>query len=224
MLDNIVADIAEAGGDNLPASPPSSLKGIAICGSQPQTKHLAPFSDPGWLIYACSPDNTPVGMGPNKGPLPRVDHWFEAHVPVFDRTRPYAYLEWISAQPFPVWMRDRVAMNFRTAHGAPLFPNAKLYPEKLIKDRFGPFTFTSSIALMMGKAILDIEEMVRQGRMGADGEPPELGLWGILQAAKNEYVKQRQGTQNMIWAATQAGIKVKVLPESGLFEPPPEDF
>jgi hypothetical protein len=227
MLDVAEKQDETAGGDISPAvAAPTKLKGIAICGSQPQTKGLAPFQDRSWRIYACSPDNTPHGLNgpPQCSPLPRVDDWYEVHRPVFDRTRPYPYLEWIGAQPFRLWMRDEVAMCLRTQQGAPLFPNAALYPETAIKDRFGPFTFTSSIAFMMGKAILDIEEMVAKGIMGGDGSPPELGLWGILQASKNEYEKQRQGTQNMIWQATRSGIKVRVLPQSGLFEPPPEDF
>ena len=223
MLDT-VERTETAGGESLPAVSRSKLKGIAVCGSNPHTKGLAPFNDPGWLVYACSPDNTPAGMGPGKGALPRVDQFFEVHQPVFDKTRPYPYLEWISAQPFKLWMRDRLAMNLGTGHGRLLFPNAVPYPEKELKARFGPFTFTSSIAFILAKAIVDIEAMVAEGRMGGDGAPPELGLWGILQSSKPEYEKQRQGTQNLIWAATQSGIKVRVAPESRLFEPPPEDF
>jgi len=207
-----------------PVASPTKLKGIAVCGSHPLTKMAAPFKDPGYLIYACSPDNSPYGHPDNRSPLPRVTEFFEIHVPVFDRSRPYAYLQWLSQQPFRLWMRDEMAMNFYTDAGKRLFPNAVLYPEQELKDIFGPFTFTSSIAFMVAKAIADIERMKHEGVMGADGKPPELHLYGILQAGKEEYVKQRQGTQNMLWNATQAGIKVFVANESRLFEPPPEDF
>lgn len=220
MLDTI--DQADtAGGDNAPAAVTPKLAGIAVCGSNPHTKHLAPFGDKSWLIYACSPDNSPHGLNPqNCSPLPRVDAWFEIHNPVFDKTRPYAYLDWLRNIP-RVFMRDHVAMNLRDANGAPIFPTATLYNEKAMKERFGPFTFTSSIAFMMAQAITDIE---RLRTLGKTVDLPEIGLWGILQLGKAEYEKQRQGTQNMIWHATKAGIKVRVAPESGLFEPPPEDF
>jgi len=223
MLDNIVEDLT-VGGETSPAvSAPVKYKGIAILGSHPQTKAQAPFNDPGWLVYACSPDNTPHGLSPHRGALPRVDAWFEVHVPVFDKTRPYAYLDWLKNVP-KVYMRDRVAMTFRTSGGELLFPNAVPYPEKEVKERFGPFTLTSSIALIMAKAILDIEDMRGKGLIGCDGEPPMMGLWGILQCSDREYKDQRQGTQNMIWNANQSGIKMRVAAESGLFEPPPEDF
>ena len=50
--------------------------GIAILGSHPATVQLAPFADPGWRIYSCSPHNV------EKRTLPRVDQWFEVHEPL----------------------------------------------------------------------------------------------------------------------------------------------
>ena len=223
MLDTIdKVDKAEtAGGDIAPAVTRSRLKGIAVCGSNPHTKMQAPFGDPGFAIYACSPDNSPHGLNPqNCSVLPRVDTWFEIHNPVFDKTRPYAYLDWLRNIP-KVYMRDQVAMNLRDANCTPIFPTAVLYNEKAMKERFGPFTFTSTIAFMMAQAIIDIERLRAAGQTV---DVPELPLYGILQLGKAEYEKQRQGTQNMIWEATKSRIKVRVAPESGLFEPPPEDF
>ncbi|MCK9549121.1 hypothetical protein [Aquamicrobium sp.] len=222
MLDTIEGHV-EAGGEvAAPAIVRSRLRGIAVLGSHPQTKRLAPYHDDGFLIYACSPDNSPYGFSPDACAPPRVDQFFEIHRPVFDRSRPYEYLDWLRNIPV-VWMRDPVAIRFRAENGEPLFPTARLYPEKEMKARFGAFTFTSSIAFIMAKAIVDIEKMMDEGRMGGS-EPPMLGLWGILQSSKVEYEKQRQGTQNMIWQATQSGIKVLAAQESRLFDPPPEDF
>ena len=223
MLDTIDTKAEQAGGEISPAPSLVKLKGIAVCGSHPQTKMTAPFDDQGWLIYACSPDNSPFGLNPqNCSPLPRVDAFFEIHRPVFDKTRPYKYLRWLKTMP-RVFMRDQWAMQLREPDGSLVFPTAELYPEKEMKARFGPFTFTSSIAFIMAKAIADIEALRGQG-LTVDDEPPQLGLFGILQASKPEYEKQRQGTQNMIHNATKAGIKVRVARESFLFEPPPEDF
>jgi hypothetical protein len=209
---------------NAAAEPQTTfLKGIAVCGSNPQTKAQAPFDDPAWLIYACSPDNTPHGLNPGScSALPRTpDCWFEIHKPVFDRTRPYAYLDWLRNVP-KVYMRDQIALAM-TINGQPLFPTGVLYPEKEMHARFGRFTFTSTVAFMMAKAIVDIEALREQGRFAPD-TPPMLGLYGILQMSKQEYMDQRQGTQNMIHEATRAGIKVLASAKSALFEPPPENF
>ena len=220
MLDASETLTETAGETTAPAVAATKLKGIAICGSHPETKSQAPFSDRGWLIYACSPDNTPHGLNQEHcSVLPRADVWFEIHVPVFDRTRPYAYLDWLKNVP-RVYMRDQVAMSMQI-DGQSLFPTAVRYPEKAMKERFGTFTFTSSIAFIMAKAIVDIEQLVADGLMV---EQPQIGLWGILQRSKQEYEQQRQGTQNMIFQATKSGIKVLASVKSGLFEPPPETF
>src|SRR3990167_3426705 len=123
MLDASETLIEAAGETTAPAVAATKLKGIAICGSNPETKMQAPFGDPGWLIYACSPDNTPHGLNPqHSGVLPRADVWFEIHNPVFDLTRPYAYLEWLKNVP-RVYMRDHVAMSMQI-NGQSLFPTA----------------------------------------------------------------------------------------------------
>ena len=173
-------------------------EGIAILGSHPATVNLAPF-DADWLIYACSPHNFEVRQ------LPRWDEWFEVHIPFADRTRAYPYLKFVESLPL-VWMRDKAAMEF--------VPGAKLYPEAEMKAEFGPFTFTSSIAFMLAKAIKDCEAQ----------DIKNIGLFGIMQASPNEYTYQRPGIQNLIWEATRRGIRVLAPDVSNLFEPPAEDF
>lgn len=180
-------------------SPASSYEGIAILGSHPATVQMAPFSDPKWLIYSCSPHNY------EKRQLPRFDEWFEVHIPLADRTRAYPYLRFLETVPL-VWMRDKGAIH--------LFPGAKEYPEEEMKQRFGPFTFTSSIAFMLAKAIVECE------RLGI----PKIGLFGIMQASPTEYTYQRPGIQNLIWEAARLGIDVKAPDISRLFEPPEEGF
>jgi hypothetical protein len=220
LEDAVVTPPDQDAGEQVTRHAPTRYKGVAILGSNPATKMTAPFDDAGFLVYSCSPDNSPFGLNPSHcSPLPRVDQAFEIHNPVFDRTRPYAYLDWLRNIPV-VWMRDQVAMQM-SINSKPLFPTAKLYPEKEMKTRFGIFTFTSTIAFMFAKAIVDCEEMRAKGLMP---ETPQIGLWGILQRSKVEYEAQRQGTQNMIHEATKAGIKVLASAQSGLFEPPPETF
>jgi hypothetical protein len=216
MLDDLIETPA-AGGDIAPAvSAGSAIKfrGIAICGSYPVTKMQAPFADPTWKIMACSPDNTPYGMGQHASALPRVDDWCELHSPVERPSLPFGYMQYVSQLPV-VWMRDQRAM----ASG--LFKGARPYPERAMKEKFCSFLFSSSVAYMMALAITQCEE---QGI-------PQIALYGIMQGgnldprAKNqsaEYAYQRPGTQYFIWEATRRGIKVLAAKESQLFELPPD--
>lgn len=185
--------------DGPPLSAGSALKGIAIVGSHPETVMEAPFDDERWLIYACSPHNFEHRQ------LPRIDAWFEVHKPVADQTRAYPYLKYVETLPL-VWMRDKDAL--------PYIKGAREYPEAEMRKLFCPFMFTSSIALMLAKAIVDAEEM------GVES----IGVWGVHQAAPNEYVYQRPGIQYFLWEATQRKIRVMAPEASKLFELPQERF
>lgn len=197
------AEVAGAGEQ----SPASSFEGIAILGSHPATVMMAPFDDPKWLIYACSPHNV------EKRELPRCDEWFEVHVPVADSTRAYPYLRSLENLE-KVWMRDKDAVH--------LFPGGKLIDEERLKNRFGPFHFTSSIAYIMAAAIEDCERL----------DIENIALFGIMQSHPNEYTYQRPGVQHMIWEACRPDRKKLGLKRlnvwapdiSKLFDPPPEDF
>jgi hypothetical protein len=191
------SETIDGGGGGVAA--PVKINGIAVLGSHPATVAMAPFDQPDWLIYACSPHNFEHRQ------LPRFDAWFEVHIPVQDRTRAYNYLKYLETLPL-VYMRDKAAMHN--------FPGAKAYPEDELKAEFGPFTFTSSIAFMLAMAIKECE------RLGAK----QIGLFGIMQASPTEYTYQRPGIQNLIWEATKRGIKVVAPDISKLFDPPPEEF
>jgi len=174
----------------------SKYKGIAVLGSHPATVELAPFSDDGWKIYACSPHNF------EHRKLPRFDAWFELHKPIADATRAYPYLRYLETIDKPLYMRDEEAMH--------LFPTAVKFPQEEIEGIYGPFTLTSSIAYMLAKAIEDcVKEKI-----------PAIGLWGIMQASETEYSYQRPGIQNLIWEATRRNIEVYAPDVSRLFDPP----
>lgn len=195
------------------SSPISSYEGIAILGSHPATVGIAPFGDPRWLIYACSPHNF------EKRTLPRFDEWFEIHRPVADKTRAYPYLKYLETLPL-VWMRDKEAMGH--------FPGAREYPDQEMIDRFGPFKFTSSIALMQMRAIVECERLHAEGKM----PEPKIALFGIMQASPGEYTYQRPTIQELAWEASKPERDKLGLPRirmiapdvSHLFDPPPEDF
>lgn len=215
------------------------LQGIAILGSNPANVMDAPFGDPGWLIYACSPHNV------EHRTLPRVDQWFEVHDPIEDKTRKFGYLYAVSQMPF-VWMRDEAALKSGLFRGARRYPSEKIrgtarvetikkptgqYQQAVgpdgkpglvevltretaeIPNNDGVFAynmFTSSIAWMLAKAILDCEE---QGIRN-------IGLWGIMQASETEYSYQRPGLQYFFDQAVQRGINVLAPRESCLFDAP----
>lgn len=170
---------------------------IAVLGSHPKTVEMTPFHDESVYIMACSPHNFEHRQ------LPHFEAWCELHTPIADKTRAYPYLRHLESLPL-IWMRDASSIH--------LFPGAKLFPEEEAKARFGPFVFTSSIAYMLALAILDCE---REGIK-------QIGIWGVMQASQTEYTYQRPGIQQLIWEATQSGIKVIAPDISKLFEPPKE--
>ena len=168
---------------------------IAILGSHPATKALAPYRDPSWQIWQCSPDN--------KDALPRWDRLFELHVPIEHKSRSPDYIKWVTAQRGVV-MRDYQAMA--------RMDGAVAYPENKARTLFGPFFFTSSIAYMMAMALMELAAAAQRG------EEMKMGLWGIMQASETEFSYQRPGIQYLIQCANNMGVEVVAPRESRLFE------
>ena len=66
-------------------------KKIAILGSAVSSVGLAPFKDPDWEIWGCSPANRD---------LPRCDVWFELHnVEIKDREGLTEWMDWLKTKP-----------------------------------------------------------------------------------------------------------------------------
>lgn len=164
---------------------------VAIIGTAPSSRDLAPFSDPSWQIWACSPGNM--------GILPRTDIWFEVHSNLlWPENQKYGvpYIEWLKKQSFPIYMQDNS-----------LVPNAQPLPINDLVREFGKYFFTSSFAYMIAMAI----------RAGAK----EIALFGVDMASKDEYILQRAGGQYFMQEAAKRGISVHVPLESDLAQPPP---
>lgn len=212
-----------------PPPPTRRYKGIAIVGSNPITKFLAPFDDPDWLIWACSPANSPHGLPSDSAVIPRWDAWFELHRPVAHPTRPFGYLDWLRQNARVIYIRDEMAK--------PFFPGAILYPEAAMKKEFGPFLFQSSINYMQALAIFECLRL----------DIPMIALHGILQAAETEYRNHRLATQQFMVEARRRGIQtatpspdaIRATDDKGnirkeflyardalraLYSPPPEDW
>jgi hypothetical protein len=172
---------------------------IALIGSAPSSVRLAPYHDPEWQIWGCSP-----GAFGHAGP--HAHAWFEMHrwepqVPGHVGTgQPWfspEYCEFLTRFAGPVWMADPVPPEVR---------NGRAYPMHEMIDKYGPYFMTSSLSWMFALAL----------------ETPgvtEIGLFGVDMAAAEEYGYQRAGCQYYITLATQRGIKVTVPPESDLLQP-----
>lgn len=107
---------------------------IAVCGSAPSSRMLAPFNNPEFEIWACSPQNYD---------FPRVDAWFELH----DLSRkfvPENYLYTSLLQRHP---------RVYVAKADTRLPNAIIFNPQPLLDKYGDDFFTSSLAWMLAFAI-----------------------------------------------------------------------
>jgi len=182
---------------------------IAILGSAPSSMKLAPYADPQWQIWGCSP-----GLYPG---MPRTDAWFELHrwePPVIgqpDSQKPWfspEYVAWMASRTCPVWMYAPV----------PEIPRSQALPVQALVEKFGNYFMTSSIAWMMAMAIDQIL-LARQQNPQHDITQDAIGLWGVDMAATEEWGFQRAGCQYFIQMANNLGIAIIVPPESDLLRP-----
>lgn len=122
---------------------------IALLGTAPSSRDLAPFDDKSWEIWSCSPGNMDV---------PRTDVFFEIHsMELIDREPSYGI--------FKAWMQNQRKLYLQRADD-PRFPNAKSYPLEWVLQKYGPYFFTSSIAYMLALAIEQKPEKI--GIWGVD--------------------------------------------------------
>lgn len=172
-----------------PIAEPQPLK-VALIGTAPSSRMLAPFADPSWKIWACSPGNMNV--------LPRVDVWFELHGNLlWPECRSYGepYIEWLKRLTIPLYMQNQGYV-----------PNALTFPKDDMVKEFGKDFFTSSFSWMMAMAITQ----------GAK----EIALYGIDMASRDEYILQRPGFYYFRHMAIQRGIKVFAPNESDIMQSP----
>lgn len=172
-----------------PAAEPKILK-VALVGTAPSSRMLAPFNDKSWEIWGCSPGNQNI--------LPRCDVWFEIHGNLlWPEYKHYGepYLAWLRSLKIPLYMQDSSQA-----------PNALKFPKDELVKEFGQDFFTSSFAWMMAFAIYK----------GAK----ELALYGIDMASRDEYILQRPGFYYFRQMARLRGCKVTAPNESDIMMPP----
>lgn len=163
---------------------------VALIGTAPSSRMLAPFNDPSWTIWACSPGNQNI--------LPRADAWFELHGNLhWPENKHYGepYVNWLRQLQIPVYMQNQDYVP----HAIP-FPMAQMVRE------FGQDFFTSSFAWMMAFAI----------SQGAE----EIALFGIDMASRDEYILQRPGFFYFRHVAQSRGIRVSAPNESDIMQSP----
>lgn len=173
----------------IPVAEPLPLK-VALVGTAPSSRMLAPYQDPSWKIWVCSPGNMNI--------IPRIDAWFEIHNNLmWEEYKHYGipYLKWLSEQTFPLYMQDK---NF--------VQRAEIFPKDELVKMFGRDFFTSSFTWMMGFALLK----------GAK----EIALYGIDMASRDEYILQRPGFFFFKYMAEIRGVKVSAPYESDIMQSP----
>lgn len=109
-------------------------KRIALIGSAPSSVGLAPYADPSWTIWGCSPGAVPH--------VKRVDAWFEMH-PLPQPDISPDYIAWMAQLERPVYMVDAVEA----------LPRSITYPRQEMEDRYGPYFFTSTLSWMFALAL-----------------------------------------------------------------------
>lgn len=166
---------------------------IALVGSAPSSVRLAPYQDPEWHIWGCSP-----GV---YGVAPRVNQWFELHLWEPGQT-------WFSPE-YCQWLAALPGRGVTLWTGAPVaaLQGSSVLPADALIDEFDPCRWfcTSSLFWMMAMAI----------KAGAT----KIGFWGVDMAAAEEYQMQRAGIHHLTYLARQRGIEVGAPMESDLFTP-----
>lgn len=188
---------------------------IAILGSAPSSLELAPYSDPSWVIWGCSPGVYATAA--------RTEEWFEIHrwePGVIGK--PHTQKPWFSPE-YVAWMAKHPKVWVIKA--TPDLPNCVELPVEQLMKKYGCYWFTSTIAWMLAMAIDRILENRAERLMRGEKYPDDfdvIGLWGVDMAANEEYGYQRAGCQRFIEIAANLHIKIEVPPESDLLMPAPQ--
>jgi hypothetical protein len=166
---------------------------VALVGTCPSSRMLAPYTNGDWEIWACSPGNA-------FGLLPRVTRWFEIHGDLgwaeSGKWGAGKYVDWLNEQDFTIYAQSREYIK-----------RSIPYPLDEMIAKHSLYFFTSTFAYMMALAI-------------AEGAT-EIGLYGIDMTLPDEYLGQRPAMQHFIAMCMAMGIKVGAPDESDIMQPPP---
>ena len=107
---------------------------VVLLGTAPGSMMLAPFGNPDWEIWSCSPGTHGA---------PRHDVFFELHRWEDAEWFSEGYKQFLRDFKGPVWMSQPV----------PEIPNCNVLPWQDLVGKYGPYFFTSSLAWMLAMAI-----------------------------------------------------------------------
>ncbi len=175
------------------AAPEHIYRKVAIIGTAPSSRDLAPYQDKTWEIRSLS--NRVVTDS-----LPRWDKHFELHPLSQFETDP-------QARPYVAWMHqqdDSKPIYLQSPEKYPGIVAGVSFPFEQMVANHGRY-FTSTIAWMIALAIHE----------GVD----EIGLWGIDLMLEDEYAHQRPCVEFLLGFATARGIKLTIPPQSSLMKP-----
>lgn len=189
----------QGGPEETPDIQPPNKRKIAIVGTAPSSYRLAPFDDPEWEIWSLSR---------LYHALPRWDRWFEMHQ-LEDVCKTWAGVETEAAeararQEYWAWMKRQDKPIYLQRERPDIAPSGVRYPIEQVLNTFRRKYFTNSISYMMALAILE--------------RPPEMGVWGVDMALKEEYREQRPSCEYFIGIADGLGIPCIIPPESNLMK------
>ena len=161
-------------------------KKVAIVGFSESSRHLAPFDDPEWEIWA---------MNQLYRHIPRATRWFEMHkypdYLTIDQVPGTDYAGWLAQCPIPVYMCDK----------RDDVPSSVRFPIEEMVRRFGDY-FYSTISYAIALAISEGFE--------------EIGLWGIDLAHDSEYEYQKPSAEYLLGVAIGRGITIHLPEQSAL--------
>lgn len=171
------------------------MRKVAILGKCSNSRSDAPLDLDGWEIW---------GLGWDL--IPRVDRLFELHQEwrnfLGNPTDAEAHRLWLMGQNCPVYM-------LKKEHD---IPTSVEYPMDAVADDtgrtcYGTAYMESSIAYMMGLALLELTAGDR------------IGVWGCDLSTGGEYAYQRPNMEYLIGLARGRGIKVYVPAQNALMSP-----
>jgi len=180
--------------DNAPVeSPLAKFKKptrIAILGTATTSVGDAPYGDASWQIW---------NMSNNHWHKKRYDLWFELHD--YDTLKaantPPAYFEHLKS------CGAKLVVGWPNAEH---WPQASLFPLKMLLDAFEGDYYTCQCAYMIAYAVL-LNEV-------SPGSVTEIGLWGVDMAIGEEYSHQKGCVEYWVGFARGKGIKVYIAPQS----------
>lgn len=138
------------------------------------------------------------GMNVNHKFMKRWDRWFQLHPPVW-KGRPFygrsmEHIEFLKTCKVPLYMR----------YPTPEFPTTIEYPLQEVYANVGRRYLTSTVANMIGLALLE----------GVD----EIRVYGVNLASNSEYVEQRPCIEWLLGLAEGRGIKVDIPEDAPIFK------